>query len=238
MFTGRRTKNMKKYTHYLVFLILNLLIAVSVFALYFLYQKIENALNTQERIKLEQEIQAQQIKNLPQLASRYQKILDNEQYFTLLYSEDKVVDIIKDIERLAKEQSVTLTITQKEIPVQKAAKADAKADGGEANKTTEAPRQLVDTLPYEKNIRLELRAKGKYLAIRNFLHKLETAPYALDVLSIEGNIAPKEDENTSVVAPQSASPFLLSGPVTNSEEPEVLLPTDVVFLIEVALYIQ
>jgi hypothetical protein len=229
---------MKKYTHYFVFLILNLLIAVSVFGIYFLYQKIENALNTQERIKLEQEIQAQQIKNLPQLSARYQKILDSEQYFTLLYPEEKVVDIIKDIERLAKEQAVTLTITQKEVPEQQAPKAETKTDASQAAQEPATPKELADTLPYEKNIRLELSAKGKYVAIRNFLHKIETAPYALDVLSIQGGIAPKEDDVAAAPSPQVSNPFLLSGAQSGPTEPVVSLPTDAAFLIEVALYIQ
>ncbi len=228
---------MKKYTHYLILLALNLLIAGSIFGIYFLYQKIQNALHTQERIKLEQEIQTQQIKNLPELSARYRNILAHEQYFNLLYTEDRVVEIIKDMERLAKEQQVALTITQKEVPLKKAPKKGTSNQDKEGEAAEEAPKELADTLPYPKHIRLELKAIGSYVAIRNFLHKLETAPYALDVLSVQGSVAPKDDD-APVARVQSDNPFLLSTPVEGEEAPPVTQATDILFLIEVALYIQ
>lgn len=220
---------MKKYSHLIILFFVSLLVTLAIFSIYFLYQKIQNTLNTQERAKLEQEIQNDRIKNLPELEKRYQSIIDNEQYFSLVYSEDKVVEIIKDIERLAKEQQVTLVITQKEVPVKKAA---------QQGETTEASKELVDTLPYEKSIRLELKAEGQYRALRNFLHAIETAPYALDVIAITGNVAPPEDENGPVIRQPNDSPFLLSG--TPSEE--IFAPSvnasKIIFLIETALYIQ
>jgi hypothetical protein len=225
---------MKKYSHYFILLLLNILIAVSVFGMYFLYQKVQNALNTQERIKLEQEIQTEQINNLPELAERYQTIAENEQYFTLLYTEDQVVNIIKDIERLAREQQVALVITQKEIP---AKKKPAKEKDGET-KEEEKPKELGDTLPYEKQIRLELKAEGRYLAIRNFLHKVETSPYALDVLALQANLAPVDEETASVSRPTGDSPFLLLGTQPGEEAPAAPTTDRVIFLIETALYIQ
>jgi hypothetical protein len=230
---------MKKYTHIIILIVLTLFIAACIGGVYFLYQKVQSALYTKERIALEQEIQEEQIKNLPQLSSLYYKVTESEQFFSLLYSEDQVVEVIKDIERLAREQQVTLTITQKEVPVKKAAakeKAEEGEEGDAKKKEPEKPKTLVDTLPYEKHIRLELKADGQYLAIRNFLAALETAPYALDVLAINGSLAPKEEGEP--VHQSSGSPFLLQG--SPIEEGESIVPTSgkVTFIIETALYTQ
>lgn len=227
---------MKKYSHFIILFSLSLLIILAVFSIYFLYQKVQNTLNTQERAKLEQEIQNDRIKNLPDLEKRYQSILSSEQYFSVVYPEDKVVDIIKDIERIAKEQQVTLVITQKEVPKKKAAAAEESGQGRESAEA--APKELVDTLPYEKSIRLELRAEGQYQALRTFLHAIETAPYALDVLALTGSVAPPEDGNSPVTRQPNDSPFLLSGtPVEETPAPQ-LNTSKIIFLIETALYIQ
>lgn len=209
-----------------------------------MYKNIQNALNAYERIALEEEIQAEQIKNLPELGLRYQKILENEQYFRFLYSEDRVVEVIKDIERLAKEQNIALTITQKEIPKKKApekkeAPADAK-QGEEKKQEAPKPKELADTLPYEKYIWLELKAEGEYRALRNFLQSLETAPYALDILALQGDVAPVAEEDRLVVSPSSnENPFLLSGDsVSEVRNDAVKTPNKVIFIMETALYIQ
>ncbi len=227
---------MKKYIHLLLFLTLTSLIILSVFGVYFLYQKIQSALHSQERIQLEQEIQAEQIKNLPELASHYQQILENEHYFKILYSEDKLVDVIKDIERLAKEQGVSLTITQKEVEKKKAPPKKQEA-AGETSQTSAGAKELAGDAPYEKSIRLELKAEGSYLALRNFLHAVETAPYALDVLALQGSVAPPEEGDRPVVRAQSDNPFLLSGNQSVAVEPTPR-SDKILFLIETALYVQ
>ena len=219
--------------------------AVALFGVYFLHKKVQNALNAQERIKLEQEIQEEQITNLPALAGRYQKIVENEQYLGILYSEDRVVEIIKDIERLAKEREVTLVITQKEVAKKKPAKKEEatsekkeEADGEKEQKEAPAAKTLEDSLPYEKHIRLELKAEGSYVAIRKFLHALETAPYALDVLSLNGALSPSEEEEQPVAPTTTDSLFLLSGSLPEEEAEPAVRIGKTTFLIETALYIQ
>lgn len=231
---------MKKYSNLFLFLGLSSLIAVSIFGVHFLYQKVQNALNTQQRIALEQEIQTEQIKNIPELATRYQKILDNEQHFAFLYSEDELVEVIKDMERLAKEQGITLTITQKEVPKQKASlkKGEIAEEEGSETIAVATPKELVDNLPYEKSIRLELKAQGSYLALRNFLHALETAPYALDILALQGTVAPPENGDQPVARAQTASPFLLGSNQPEATGETAVNPNRILFLIETALYIQ
>lgn len=233
---------MKKINHLITFVILSALITATLFGVYFLHKKVQNALNAQERMRLEQEIQEEQITNLPALAERYQKIVENEHYLGILYSEDRVVEIIKDIERLAKEREVTLVITQKEV----AKKKPAKKEEAEASKEKEAKEEkevkesktLEDSLPYEKHIRLELKAEGSYGAVRKFLYALETAPYALDVLALEGALSPPSDEEQTVVPAATDSLFLLSGSLPEEENVPAVRLGKVTFRIETALYIQ
>lgn len=228
---------MKKYSHLIILFFLSLLIVLAGFSIYFLHQKIQNALNAQERTKLEQEIQTNRIKDLPALAHRYQTIVDNEQYFSLVYPENKVVEIIKDMERIAKDHNVVLTITQKEVIKKKAVKKE-EAKSEEEGSEAEAPKELADTLPYEKSILLELKAEGRYLALRKFVHALETAPYALDVLAITASVAPPEEDAVSVVQSQTDSPFLLSSTLPETASVPAQNPAKIIFLLDIALYTQ
>lgn len=226
---------MKTYSHLIIFFTLTLLIGASGFGIYFFHQKVQGALDAGERLKLEQEIQEEQIRNLPELSSLYNHITESESYFSLLYPEDRVVEIIKDIERVAKEQGVALTITQKEIPKKKATPKEKTESKEGEEKAPEKPKELVETLPYEKHIRLELKAEGSYQAVRNFLNVLETAPYALDVLTLTGTLAPPEEGTTE--RPKVGTPFLLEGSAP-PEEQKAASTGKVVFLIETALYTQ
>lgn len=229
---------MKKYTYSIFLFVITLFIVAGLFGVYFLYQKVQSALHTQERMALEQEIQEQQLKNLPELSGLYYRITESEHFFSLLYPEDRVVEVIKDIERLAKEQALELSITQREVPKKKAVtKKEDAAENEDAAKQSEAtPKALADTLPYEKHIRLELQARGQYQAIRNFLHALETAPYALDILALHGGIAPPKEG--APVRPTGDNPFLLQSTPVSEETVPTGASAEVLFVIETALYTQ
>lgn len=228
---------MKKYTHIIIFLFLFIGIVAAIAATVFLAKKIHTALDTQERIKLEREIQKEQIENLPELAKLHAAILEKEQYFTLLYSEDRLVEVIQNIEEIAKGEGITLTITQKEVSQKKASQTE---DSKSADKKSEEkPKTLEESLPYEKHVRLELKANGSYVAIRNFLHKLETAPYALDVLSFTATLAPPEEEASRQPTRITGTPFLLGSNVPAEEETAAPSGQNkVAAVIETALYIK
>lgn len=230
---------MKKYTYLITFLALTAAIGVVIYGTFFLYGKVKTSLDSQERLALEQQVEKEQLQNLPVLAQTYQKIINNESYFSFLYSEDRVVEIIKDIERIAKEQGVALTITQREVIKKKV--TEKKEEDEDEDEEDKKPKELIDSLPYEKNIQLDLKAEGEYIAIRNFLHKLETAPYALDVLRFTAALAPKdEDDQRSNSTPViNDSPFLLQGEVVTNVESQGPAPSEkIVANIEMALYLQ
>lgn len=233
---------MKKNIYLIYFLLFTLGIAATLFGAIFLYKKIMQSLDTQERLALEHQIYTEQISNLPKLAQTEQSVKQNERYFSFIYSEDRVVEIIRDIERLAKEESVTLTITQKEIPKKKPVRKEEDEKDDDTTKKEEAPKELSDTLPFEKHLRLEIKAEGQYSAIRTFLHKLETAPYALDVLSVDAALVllSEEDRRAANETVGESSPFLIQGESVPEGETTTPLSVvqDVLATFEVALYIQ
>jgi hypothetical protein len=235
---------MKKYKYLIsVFIILMLTAALGV-ALYFILSKTQSTLDEIEKQELEKQIQEEQIKNLPNLEATHNKITSEEGRLTLVYTEEQVVEVIRNIEAIAKTESITLAIAQQKVEektktLKKEASDDKKNESKEGEKESEV---LTEKLPFEKSVRLEIRAKGKYQSIRNFIHKIETAPYALDVLSVDGSVAPEEESGKQVnvvkstTSQSSDSPFLLSA---SGETQEAVAPPaaeQVQFVINVALY--
>jgi hypothetical protein len=231
---------MKQYFHLIIFGLIAILIAAAVFGVYFFYGKTHTSLNQQEQIVIRQEAEQRQIAKLPELSILHQKIIDNEKFFGVLYTEEQVIDVIRDIERLAREQGVTLVINQKEALQTAAPKQDDKKEKNDLKQKVEEPKTLAETFPPGKNIRLGLRATGSYGALRSFVHKLETTPYALDIVSLDASLAPSEND-TPVAPPAQSSdnPFLLGGdPAQNNDAPREQARNRVIFALDTVLYIQ
>ncbi len=232
---------MKKYTHIIIFALITGAIAASIFGVYFIQGKIESTLDEIEKKELEAEIRQEQLKDLPLLEAVHQKIITESPRLDIVYTEDRVVEVIRNIEGIAKAEGLDLTISQKaEEKTKPTGKTSSAEDKKESDKKEEKPATLTDTLPFEKSVRLEIRAKGSYKGIRNFIYKLETAPYALDVLSLDAAIAPlDEEENTTkptVLSTASDTPFLLKAEEVNQEQTTTAIPEKVIFIINMALY--
>lgn len=235
------------------------MIAGEIFAIFFLHQKINQSLSHREEQDIRAAIDREQIANLPMLQAVQERALAEEQRLTLVYPQSQTVNIIRQIEALAKNEGVTLTITQKDaLPKKQPTKPGAATDTQKTSADTGVDTQvnqnkkpkivaITDKLAFDNAVHVGLEARGEYRAVRNFLHKLETIPYAIDVLGIDISIAPEDttakkvfpDANTS--QPGSVgSPFLLGG--SNDQAASVTTPIatleEVVASIDTLLYIQ
>jgi hypothetical protein len=233
---------MKKYRYLITALIILVLIVGSGVALYFVLVRVQKNLDEIEKKQLEMQIEEEQIKNLPNLEATYKKINSEESKLAVVYTEDRVVEVIRSIESLAKAENVTLTIAQQKAEEKTKPTKKESSDKKDEEKEKK-PELLTDKLPFEKSVRLEIRAQGEYKNIRNLIHKLETAPYALDILSLDVSIAPLDEDVIVVAAPTAStvtdSLFLLEGSKPVVEE--LVIPRTeekVVFVINLVLYTQ
>jgi hypothetical protein len=242
---------MKKAYWYIRFGVVAFVLAGEVFGFFFLNQKIMQSLSHHEEQRVRTSVDQEQIANLPALKELQKRALAEESRFALVYPQSQAVEIIRRIETLAKNENVALTITQKEAlpkkqpvkPVPSGGSTTATETKTAQNKVPDVPK-ISDKLAFENMVHLSLEARGEYKSVRNFLHKLENVPYAIDVLGVDMSVAPEDTEKKDVVNTTNQpgnidSPFLLDS-VSEPTAPvaPTVTPEEVVASIDTLLYIQ
>lgn len=229
------------------FLAYSLVIYLSSFAALFLvifplHQKIRDEGDEIQKILAKTENSERKISRLPEFESQYETIRAGEDRIRLLLSEDRAVDFIREIETLAGKIGGDVTIAQGTSP--EAAKKKAAAAKDQAGGDTPAkadPKTIGESLPWEKSLRLKVRFTGAYPEAVNFLHKIETMPYRLDVLAVDIRPVPDDEKRKVGVVEPPVVPF--AEPVATDavpvappvpEQPE--FSVDASF--EVAVYLQ
>jgi hypothetical protein len=141
----------------------------------------------------------QKISQLSEFRNQSVIIGNDESKLRLLLPENRVVDFIREVEGIAKSVGGVVTIAKgnnlEEIkkvpalaPVSDVGNA-APMTGTQEEKPVES---LTNGLPEGKTIGFTLTFSGDYADAVNFLHKVDSSPYYLDVISME--IRPIEEE--------------------------------------------
>lgn len=207
-----------------------------------LHQKIGAEGDEIQKILAKTENSERKISRLPEFESQYETIRGGENRIRLLLSEDRAVDFIREIETLAEGTDGDVTIAQgasSESAKKKAVPAKEK-DGDDAPAKDE-PKTIGESLPWEKSLRLRVRFTGTYQDAVNFLHKIETMPYRLDVIVVDIRPVPDEEKRRVGVIEIPVVPASEPGseqvPAAVPPAPApVEFPVDASF--EVAVYLQ
>lgn len=152
--------------------------------------------NTIEADRALQANQESRIKELPQLRETYNRILQNEWILDTLVSHDQMVPFIERIEVLAHDGGVEISITNqgKLDPKKKPAVGGAgkPTDASTTDSVGTAPSDkkkkdetILGNLPFDNNMALRFDVRGKYVDAFQFLHQIESLPYALDVVALD-----------------------------------------------------
>ncbi|NTW14123.1 MAG: hypothetical protein HGA31_03780 [Candidatus Moranbacteria bacterium] len=123
------------------------------------------------------------ILELPVLRSKYQKISNESDKTGTILPESQVVELIKNLEETARETGGEIVVSQgMDLAARK--KAAPTPDAATGQKTS-GDNRIVDQMAEGKTLGLSVIFSGRYSDAVNFLHKVETMPYFLDVLSID-----------------------------------------------------
>ncbi len=163
----------------------------------------------------------EQMKKLPELESQFVTIEKDEDTLDILLSEEGIVDFIKTLEGLAAETHVTVAIRAANSNVidekknlKTPVKKGATTDTSDSTKTA----TIIDTVPIDRFVHISVTVQGEYKDIVAFLHKMETLPFGLDVLSLSMKVRNPEEKVERPDNP-GRNPFLiLSGNDTGAQE--------------------
>lgn len=121
-------------------------------------------------------------------------IANDEAKLKLLLPENRIVDFIRNVEEIAKSTGGTVTIAKgsdlveaRKVIVVSSAQSGGTDDEGKVKKTEKGKKVdgLLNKLPDGKTIGLTLTFTGRYADSVNFLHKVDSSPYFLDVFSMK-----------------------------------------------------
>ncbi|HWQ59669.1 MAG TPA: hypothetical protein VN420_00785 [Candidatus Fimivivens sp.] len=190
-------------------------VALFLFAARPLRERIASENEGIQKLHANAENEQRKISDLPKYRAQAEEIIGEETRLRLLLPADRIVDFIRGVEDVAKGVGGTVIITQgKDLAeIRKSMPATAGEPVGTAD-TTEGSTQsvggtaekgrsgtgLVSGLQDGRTLGLTLQFSGPYSDAVVFLHKVETMPYFLDVLSV--NIRPVSG-NSNVMSSRS-----------------------------------
>lgn len=161
-----------------------------------------------------------QIAKLSEYKGQYDAILQNEKLFDILISEDKIVDFVKTLESLANDTHTELSIASKDngqiveskkaVSVKLSQPVSGDPGGSSDNSSTkEKSVDILNDIPFDRYLYLNVKVRGQYGDIVVFLRKMETLPVGLDVVKVEVRKGVVESPS-GVALGNGVNPFLAS----------------------------
>lgn len=189
------------------------------------YTHIKEKADSIQEYYASRENRLRQINKLPELENQYNNILTHEQSLRILLSEEKIVDFIKVLEDQAQQSQVQIAIVAKDgngieekkvIKTPVAQTTDENTDTKTTTSSLTSPKKkkeatLMDSLPYDRFLHISIKVTGDYTNIMLFLHRLETLPYALDVVSVDVRTRSVDEMFNRTNTSAAGNPFSILG---------------------------
>ncbi|MEI7749669.1 MAG: hypothetical protein WCJ25_01555 [Candidatus Moraniibacteriota bacterium] len=174
------------------------LVLASVSLLFFAVSPLRERISSEnievQKFNAKNENDLRKISNLPEYRSQSVAISEDIKKIKLLLPADRVVDFIREMEDISKTTGGTVSITKgndlTESRKSFGGSTAATARSSSASTSATGSGGTVDVgflnkLPDGKTLGLTLTFSGTYAESVNYLHKVETAPYFLSILSFD-----------------------------------------------------
>lgn len=181
------------------------------FGIRLLLLTIQEKMNDIQKLSVTREHREKQLERLPDLEAQHTLIGEHEDWLGIILTKDRIVEFIQEIEQLAQDENVVVEIEsrdnafleskvtaleKKDTPEKSATTPTEKAEmAAEPMKKAAVSKEtgIVTELPYKKYLKLTITVTGDYGNVVRFLHRLETLPYALDVIGL--NLKQRSEES-------------------------------------------
>ncbi len=176
-----------------------------------------------QKLDVLREHKSRQMQRLPELEKQNALIEERGKTLEIVLTKEEIVEFIRTLERLAEETGVKIEIASKDntlleskitLPLPGAGAKNPKAASGEgtgeevAATPTPQPKRggkqtgpaMLNELSLKHYIRLSITVKAPYKSMVTYLHKLETMPYAVEIIGVTIKEAEKEREETEAAS--------------------------------------
>jgi hypothetical protein len=190
-----------------------------------------------QKLSVTREYREKQLEKLPDLEGQYALIEAEGKQLDIILTKERLVEFIETLERLALMDAVLIDIESRdntflESKVTVAEKTEKKegakpaAGVDSAEEPAATPKRggvketgIITELPLKSFLKLTITITGEYASVVRYLHRLETLPYALDVIAL--NVKAHQEEIGDTIASESGvlNPFEATAPVVASVTP-------------------
>lgn len=177
------------------------------------------------------------IARLPEFEAQFSTVKEDERKIPILLPENRAVDFIEEVERIAKAVGGGVSISKGSV-IESAKKKPAPKDAADGDVPKKEPetKAITDGLSWNKRLPLKVEFSGEYAKAVNFLHRIETMSYRLDVISVDVRPIVSEERtrlgsDVFAVAPAEGVDPAVVEPVVQ-EKPSVLATFDVIVYTE------
>jgi len=158
------------------------------------------------------------VARLPEIEAQFGVVKEDERKISRLLPESRAVDFIEEVEEIARAVGGEVVITQGTIAEAAKKKRPVKDAESASQEKPSVSKTITEDLPWEKRLPLRVTFSGEYTKAVNFLHKVETMAYRLDVVSIDIRpVAPEENR-------RSSENLFVSTPLEGAEVPVPIEP--------------
>lgn len=202
-----------------------------------------------QKLDVLREHKSRQMQRLPELEKQNALIEEQGRTLEIVLTKEEIVEFIRTLERLAEETGVKIEIASKDntlleskitLPLPGAGAKNQKAAAPTEDGVTETiapptpqPKRgakqqttgMLNELSLKHYIRLTLTVKAPYKSLVAYLHKLETMPYAVEIIGVTMKEAEKEREETITSPDGSVAPVATPQSVVLSTEFDMLVYT-------------
>ena len=151
-----------------------------------------------QKTLLDQESREKRIAETPELEKKYNQLAAQEERISFFFTEDRAVELVDDLEDLARR-------TGNEINIEFQKKEESKAVSARTEKKDDKESEsLADNLPLEDFIKLKINLRGTFEDLVEFLEKMEAMKYYSDVVSL--NLSAEGESAISVPQKETTLP--------------------------------
>ena len=197
----------------------------------FFIKKIDEKANSIQRKKIDNEINRERIRKIPQMEEMDKLIESKNEEINAILDPDGEVEFIESLESLAE-----ATGNKMNIKVDDSNQFDTKPKKAAGNKKDDK-KTIKENLSYDKYISMEIDLEGSYQGMLDFIYRLENFKYYVNILSIDLKKETKVEKSISAGAvTKPASLFSVSGSQLTEEKIEKREKDTLTSIISIIVY--
>jgi hypothetical protein len=170
-----------------VFLYPVFLAVIFYFTANYLLSEINNKNTLIQKNIVDQEKKEKRLSEIPKMKEQYQMALDEEKKFIPLINENKAVELIEELEKLAQNSGNKIN-----IEIQNSVKTTVSKTRNDKGDKDDKIQSIAESLPGGDYLSLKINLQGSYNQLLDFIEKFEALSYYSDIISLDIKFEEKE----------------------------------------------